>query len=429
MAGGDQTIVNMLCQLHEDLNKLNAKSDEIKTDNVFFISIPESGDRRSFSVGITKIDFKTGIIKNPDGTFETLSRKLDLTTHEYMRAVSLHPNQDIKFRLDGLGQKTVYAGYIFQLPFINYTTLEIECTVSSDISIFACTHPQATLDYFKLTVVNILEQESINGDTTEAQTWDAVANLKNNLNRIRKQIIDITGESWGTVTSSIQALFNTTTGHDHDGTDSKKVAAGDVISTAVGNLASTDVDSALQELDGEKAKVAHKATHITGGSDVIANVVAAGNSGLMTGADKTKLNGISTSADVANDEEPNLISCHNATGAEIAIRSVCYISGDQSGVPQITKAQANTAANASKMLVITTAAIANGAAGNCRALGKVSGFTARTAGAIQYLSDDTAGAIEETATTTATEIVRIIGYAISATVIYFNPDKTYIENA
>ena len=146
-------------------------------------------------------------------------------------------------------------------------------------------------------------------------------------------------------------------------------------------------------------------------------------------AERVKLDSISTSADVSNDNEPAVISCHNATGSEIAIRQVCYISGDQSGVPQITKAQADSEANSKGMLVITMAAIANGATGNCRVLGKISGFSGLTPGAIQYLSDDTAGSLEETATTTSTEIVRICGYALSATVVYFNPDISYIEVA
>lgn len=122
-------------------------------------------------------------------------------------------------------------------------------------------------------------------------------------------------------------------------------------------------------------------------------------------------------------------TCHNATGADIAIRSVCYISGDESGVPQITKAQADAEANGSKMLVITMVAIANGEAGDCLVLGAIDGFSGLTAGVIQYLSDDTAGAIEETATTTSTEIVRIVGYALSTTEIMFDPDISYIEVA
>jgi|GEM_PF-2263350 len=41
---------------------------------------------------------------------------------------------------------------------------------------------------------------------------------------------------------------------------------------------------------------AHATSHVTGGSDVVANAVPAGNAGLMTGTDKTKLNGIETGA-------------------------------------------------------------------------------------------------------------------------------------
>jgi len=44
----------------------------------------------------------------------------------------------------------------------------------------------------------------------------------------------------------------------------------------------------------------HAAEHVTGGGDVIANAIAAGNAGLMTGADKTKLNGIEALADVTD---------------------------------------------------------------------------------------------------------------------------------
>lgn len=48
-------------------------------------------------------------------------------------------------------------------------------------------------------------------------------------------------------------------------------------------------------LSNARAPTTHAATtHKTGQSDVIANAVAAGNSGLMSGADKTKLDGLAT---------------------------------------------------------------------------------------------------------------------------------------
>lgn len=46
----------------------------------------------------------------------------------------------------------------------------------------------------------------------------------------------------------------------------------------------------------------HAATHVTGGGDTVANAIAAGDAGLMTGADKTKLDGIETAADVTDTD-------------------------------------------------------------------------------------------------------------------------------
>ena len=48
------------------------------------------------------------------------------------------------------------------------------------------------------------------------------------------------------------------------------------------------------------APTAHAASHVTGGGDTIADAIAAGNSGLMSGADKTKLDGIEAMADVTD---------------------------------------------------------------------------------------------------------------------------------
>ena len=54
------------------------------------------------------------------------------------------------------------------------------------------------------------------------------------------------------------------------------------------------------------APTAHASTHITGGTDVIPNAVANGNAGLMSGADKAKIDGISQDAVkvVVSDTDP-----------------------------------------------------------------------------------------------------------------------------
>lgn len=47
---------------------------------------------------------------------------------------------------------------------------------------------------------------------------------------------------------------------------------------------------------GAAAPAAHASTHVTGGSDVIPSAIAGGNAGLMSGNDKTKLDGIAAGA-------------------------------------------------------------------------------------------------------------------------------------
>ena len=58
------------------------------------------------------------------------------------------------------------------------------------------------------------------------------------------------------VENLIAALENITTGHDHDGANSKAVDGSDVVNTPAGNIVATDVQAALNELDTEKLEKA-----------------------------------------------------------------------------------------------------------------------------------------------------------------------------
>ena len=65
--------------------------------------------------------------------------------------------------------------------------------------------------------VSEISQVTVSKDTVEAQTWtDPLTSLLSNLNRIRHQIVAITGETWGTVTNpltdyTLKSLFNANT--------------------------------------------------------------------------------------------------------------------------------------------------------------------------------------------------------------------------
>lgn len=77
------------------------------------------------------------------------------------------------------------------------------------------------------------------------------------------------------VENIIAALENITTGHDHDGANSKAVDGSDVVNTPAGTIAATDAQGAINELDGDITN------HIGDASDAhdasaISNVPAGG---------------------------------------------------------------------------------------------------------------------------------------------------------
>ena len=67
------------------------------------------------------------------------------------------------------------------------------------------------------------------------------------------------------------------------------------------------------ELADNQPPKAHAGNHVTGGGDTIADAVAAGNSGLMSGADKTKLDGLPMDYIKVSDVKAN-----NTTGGNFA---------------------------------------------------------------------------------------------------------------
>jgi hypothetical protein len=127
-------------------------------------------------------------------------------------------------------------------------------------------------------------------------------------------------------------------------------------------------------------------------------------------------------------EQPIIMTVSNDSGSGMSKGDLCYISGDSSGVPQVTLADADAEASASKALVVIHETIGNGSDGDAALFGVVTGFTGLTAGAIQYVHT-TAGDFTETAPSGSADIVRVCGYAISTTEIFFNPGGSFVEIA
>jgi hypothetical protein len=61
-------------------------------------------------------------------------------------------------------------------------------------------------------------------------------------------------------------------------------------------------------LTDSRTPLSHAGSHVTGGNDIVANAIAAGNSGLMTGSDKSKLDAIASGATVGATWGSNIVN-------------------------------------------------------------------------------------------------------------------------
>jgi len=111
-------------------------------------------------------------------------------------------------------------------------------------------------------------------------------------------------------------------------------------------------------------------------------------------------------------------------GGTATIGQVAYLKSD--GKMWLAKADAEGTSDT--LLGLATATILPNASGVYLIKGFLQAASVFnfTIGKKQYLSSGTAGLVVETAPSTSTNIVRILGYGKTADIMYFDPDKTYI---
>lgn len=186
-------ILNSLGEIKNELVGIRNLSEtrEERDVEVVFFTIPEAGGVRQFQIGTTSIDFKTGVIIDPDGTKQYLNLTLDTFQYLFARSLTIDSNQDIVLRIIPFKLRDVKADHTTQIEYLTYNKIEITCTQATNIKIWASTHPRNVVSEFK-GAAN-LTQTNIDGDLIEAQSFDTVYSLLNNLNRIRNKINDIKG--------------------------------------------------------------------------------------------------------------------------------------------------------------------------------------------------------------------------------------------
>lgn len=244
----------------------------------------------------------------------------------------------------------------------------------------------------------------------------------------------------------VQSALDTIDDHDHDSdysalghghTESDISDLGDYLDESAADalysaLGHSHTESDITDLDHTDDDAFH--------NDVASEILGLASAGTLGQYDQFLLEDVSASyakrraglvnlCNFGDNGGPgNYLYCSNDSGGAMAKGDICYISGDASGVPRITKADADAASTGTGMLVMCTSAIASGSDGWVIAVGTVSGFSSLTAGAVQYLSTTAAGRTQ-TAPSGSGDIVRVIGHAISTTEIYFNPSNSWVEVA
>tara|TARA_Y100000310_G_C20694681_1_gene824704 strand:+ start:690 stop:1319 length:630 start_codon:yes stop_codon:yes gene_type:complete len=108
-------------------------------------------------------------------------------------------------------------------------------------------------------------------------------------------------------------------------------------------------------------------------------------------------------------------------GESLVNSDLCYLKEDG----KMWKVDADAESTADTLLAIATATISGDATGTFLLYG-IHTTSGLTAGDIQYVST-TEGEWTSTAPSGTGDIVRIIGYALDTTVLFFKPDNSYIE--
>jgi len=153
----------------------------------------------------------------------------------------------------------------------------------------------------------------------------------------------------------------------------------------------------------------------------------------VSSAIQTQLNAKGTMDDVVDDTTPQLggtldengkaLTKIETAGESVVAGDLCYLKSDG----KYWKADASVDTTADGDLLLCNDTIAGDATGEFISYGEYT-TSGLTAGSTYYMSE-TAAAITATAPTTSTSIVRIIGYALTTTVLIFKADKSFVEVA
>jgi len=148
--------------------------------------------------------------------------------------------------------------------------------------------------------------------------------------------------------------------------------------------------------------------------------------GTMTGDIQLGETDIKLDAVLSGDEKWSGIVISGVAGATLAVGDLCYLNADDSRWELV---DANLSDGYDKMLGICVLAGNDGNTIELLVYGKIrsAAFPSFTVGSPVYISE-TAGDVVVTQPSTADVAIRVVGYAITAEDLFFNPSPDYITH-
>jgi len=195
---------------------------------------------------------------------------------------------------------------------------------------------------------------------------------------------------------------------------------------AASGVASLDAGSVV-----EQSPLLHEGDHVVGGRDdidsalasvaVAAPAVAAINAAGLTLADGKN---VKIEEALGTDDTWAGIVCDGVAGEEVTVGQICYRKAADS---KFWKTDADAAATM-PAVAMATATIAADATGVFLLIGYLrhDAWT-WTVGSILFADETTAGAMDHTAPAGAGDQVQVVGYALTADIVYFNPCLEVVE--
>ena len=201
-----------------------------KSERGILIAYPSTGEKKTFPVGTSIVDFYEGDVIFADRTRDTFAPNLKMHKIDWAKSLSVYPDKKVTIWLDDRSPKyPADAGDYFQLPNEHFKQVYIETTEETEIIVWAHSEKDSIpLRFIVAKFAPFSGTES--GTTTDAYatilTWDTSGMDKKEL------ILKNTGTNSLNLTVIERAYKD---GNDYKVRDDVSVAAGDVDRSVIEN--------------------------------------------------------------------------------------------------------------------------------------------------------------------------------------------------